>query len=461
MNRRVMPFVSLPIALVLILETFRMGEVVFVQGLLRHSPVFQYGSSYCHHHHSLMTVIKQMDSRRRRSEENSEQWNPEWPPERPHFIMRQFEDLTRERAQEMEQNDIRQPTQNEEAEESYLHQQNQTNIASSRTTETQEKIKFLESKVSDAMDSFLEGKFDDFSDSSPFPVLGQNPQEVVTKVLQSLQACDEPVKNHGPAVALKFCEPLSFNEKLKPHESVWRELVRRSPTPQIFASRIKMSPFTAMLEWDKAEIILNDDTGCSGMSSTSLKKQHNMIGEAVECESQRQFPHRPSVVEDKEEIEVLLTVHSDPLYIKQRLFWFKFCLKQYTRGQHEILPFPQTSAVEAEPMTGVWLIHDIVVLKDSLQSELNRVQARLFDHPMQKMKRSAHMNELFQDAEKCVAQRQFRAMDEIINKISMDAEEDSIMYKLINIAEKFIKGNIRMDREEDALGENKRRTGMS
>ncbi len=434
---------------------------MFVQGLLRHSPVFQYGSSYCHHH-SLMTVTKQMYSRRRRSEENLEQRNPERPPERPHFIMRQFEDLNREKAQEIEQNDIRQPTQNDEAEESYLNQQNQTNIASPKTNDTQEKIKFLESKVSDAMDSFLEGKFDDFSDSSPFPVLGQSPQEVVTKVLQSLQACDEPVKNHGPAIALKFCESLSFNEKLKPHESVWRELVRRSPTPQIFANRIKMSPFTAMLEWDEAEIILDDDAGCSRMSSTGLKKQHNMVAEAVKCESQRQFPHRLPVVEDEEEIEVLLTVHSDPLYIKQRLFWFKFCLKQYTRGQHEILPFPQTPTVEVEPMTGVWLIHDIVVLKDSLQSELNRVQARLFDHPMQEMERSAHMNEILQDAETCVAQRQFDAMDEIINEILMDAEEDSIMDKLVNIAEKSIKGNIRMDREEDALGENKRRrTGMS
>ncbi len=463
-----MPFVSLLIALVLILEALRMGEMVFVQGLLRHWTVFQYGSHCCcyNHHYSSMPVMKQMlYSKRRKYEENSEQRNINRPPERPHFVMRQFQDLNRERAQKMDKNGIiRHPTPNEEAavESSYLHEQNQTTtIASSKTAETQEKIKFLESKVSGAMDSFLEGSFDHFSDSSPFPVLGQNPREVVTNVLQSLQVCDEPVKHHGPAVTLKFCEPLSFNEKLKPNESAWRELVRRSPTPQMFANRIRTSPFMAMLEWNEAEMILcgDDDTSCSRMPSTSLNKPHNMVIEEVESESQRHFPRRPLV---ENEIEVLLTVHSDPLYVKQRLVWLKFCLKQYTRRkQREILPFPQTSTIEAEPMTGVWLIHDIVVLKDSLQSELNRVQARLLDHPMQKMKRSAHMNAILQDSEKCSAQRQFGAMDEIISKMLMDADEELIMNKLVNIALKPIKGNVRMDRDDDALGENKRRrTGM-
>ncbi len=95
MNRRVVPFISLPIALALILETFRMGEAFAQRRLLRHSPVFQrYGGP--NHHHSLMTVKQMYYSRRRRSEEK---------PERPRSIMRQqFADFNREREKRAQDN---------------------------------------------------------------------------------------------------------------------------------------------------------------------------------------------------------------------------------------------------------------------------------------------------------------------------------------------------------------------
>lgn len=150
----------------------------------------------------------------------------------------------------------------------------------------------LNRKIEKAMDQFLEGEFAGFASDSPMPRYGQTPEEVVQIMLNALKQPNNPTANHGYAVALKFCTPLAIYDRLRPHAQPWRELVRRSPSPKVFASRIRSSPFSVLGRWDQLHIQAAPEalqsTTSTGSPTTVLMEHDIMVDLTLEDVSPRQ-----------------------------------------------------------------------------------------------------------------------------------------------------------------------------
>jgi hypothetical protein len=129
---------------------------------------------------------------------------------------------------------------------------------------------FLEDIEEYNIDSFLRGDYDrPFTEDAPAPHPGiVKPSEMLEAALKALRALDEPELNHGAAVFLRFCVPLSRNERwgggrslststtLSSSLSEWKEILRGALTPNMFARRIESSPvFSILLHWQRMSVV--------------------------------------------------------------------------------------------------------------------------------------------------------------------------------------------------------------
>jgi len=126
-----------------------------------------------------------------------------------------------------------------------------------------------------SIDSFLRGEYGrKFADDANAPHPELKPSETIEAALRALRALDDPELSHGAAVLMRFCAPLSRNERWgcgfasnSRNGNVWKELLRGSLNPVMLARRLRSSPeFSALLDWKSLE--LTDD-----LSVTSPRSQ--------------------------------------------------------------------------------------------------------------------------------------------------------------------------------------------
>jgi hypothetical protein len=110
-----------------------------------------------------------------------------------------------------------------------------------------------------SIDSFLRGDYDrPFSDDAAAPLPGLSPKDTMQQALTSMRHLDEPEQSHGAACFLRFCAPLSRGERWggsTANTSPWKELLRGSLTPTMFARRLRASEeFSCLLDWEKLDL---------------------------------------------------------------------------------------------------------------------------------------------------------------------------------------------------------------
>jgi hypothetical protein len=109
-----------------------------------------------------------------------------------------------------------------------------------------------------SIDSFLRGEYDcRFADNAPAPHPGLTPQTTVESALRSLRQLDAFEPSHGAAVLMRFCSPLSRNERWGDSRGklgAWKEILRGAITPTMLARRLRASNFSCLLDWDKLDV---------------------------------------------------------------------------------------------------------------------------------------------------------------------------------------------------------------
>lgn len=117
---------------------------------------------------------------------------------------------------------------------------------------------FDEQLLEYSIDSFLRGEYDrQFADDAPAPHPGLTPQTTVESALRSLRQLDDPEPSHGAAVFMRFCCPLSRNERWggsRNKMGAWKELVRGAITPSMLARRLRASKFSCLLDWVSLDV---------------------------------------------------------------------------------------------------------------------------------------------------------------------------------------------------------------
>ncbi|KAL3927965.1 MAG: hypothetical protein SGARI_005174 [Bacillariaceae sp.] len=113
-----------------------------------------------------------------------------------------------------------------------------------------------------SIDSFLRGDYDrPFQEDAAAPLPGLSPKDTVELSLGSLRKLNDPEPAHGAACFVRFCIPLGRGERWspavqdkadnEPSDLAWKELLRGSLTPTMFARRISASEdFSMLVEWD-------------------------------------------------------------------------------------------------------------------------------------------------------------------------------------------------------------------
>ncbi|KAG7349251.1 hypothetical protein IV203_011848 [Nitzschia inconspicua] len=119
-----------------------------------------------------------------------------------------------------------------------------------------------------SIDSFLRGDYDrPFADDAVAPLPGLSPKATVEQAFQALRQLDDPEPSHGAACFLRFCIPLRRGERWSPSTSdqvgtAWKELLRGSLTPTMFARRLRASQdFSTLLDWNKMDVTEGAVTG--------------------------------------------------------------------------------------------------------------------------------------------------------------------------------------------------------
>ena len=110
-----------------------------------------------------------------------------------------------------------------------------------------------------AIDSFLRGDYDrPFANDAAAPSSDLSPGATVDQALRALRQLDEPEPSHGAAVFLRFCLPLSRGERWGDTSTMgrepWKEVLRGSLTPSMFARRIRASDFSELLDWSSLDV---------------------------------------------------------------------------------------------------------------------------------------------------------------------------------------------------------------
>ena len=111
-----------------------------------------------------------------------------------------------------------------------------------------------------AIDSFLRGEYDrPFSDEAPAPLPKHKPSEIVEIALRALRDLDIPTSDHGAAVFMRFCAPLSrfdrWGGNIRGAISPWKSIMRGSLTPTMLSRRLVASDeFSVLLDWEQLDV---------------------------------------------------------------------------------------------------------------------------------------------------------------------------------------------------------------
>lgn len=111
-----------------------------------------------------------------------------------------------------------------------------------------------------AIDSFLRGEYDrPFSDEAAAPLPNHKPSEIVEIALTALRDLDIPTTDHGAAVFMRFCAPLSrfdrWGGNISGAISPWKAILRGSLTPTMLAKRLRASDeFSVLLDWEQLDV---------------------------------------------------------------------------------------------------------------------------------------------------------------------------------------------------------------
>lgn len=110
-----------------------------------------------------------------------------------------------------------------------------------------------------AIDSFLGGEYDrPFAADAAAPLPRHAPSEIVEIALTALRDLDVPTTDHGAAVFMRFCAPLSRQDRwgnTSGKVSDWKDIMRGSLTPTMLARRIRASEdFSVLLDWEQLDV---------------------------------------------------------------------------------------------------------------------------------------------------------------------------------------------------------------
>ncbi len=110
------------------------------------------------------------------------------------------------------------------------------------------------------IDSFLRGEYDrPFADDAAAPLPKHSPSMIVEIALKALRDLDVPTTDHGAAVFLRFCAPLSRGDRWGGNSSgsisTWKAIMRGSLTPTMLARRLRASEeFAVLLDWEQLDV---------------------------------------------------------------------------------------------------------------------------------------------------------------------------------------------------------------
>jgi hypothetical protein len=129
------------------------------------------------------------------------------------------------------------------------------------------------------IDSFLRGEYDrPFAEEAAAPTPELTPGMTIEESLKALRNLDYPELNHGAAVFMRFCAPLSRSDRWGGgvvDMGGWKELMRGALTPQMLTNRLGQSrDFSVLLEWDTLDVT-------DGMSVPNERAELFGIGSGV------------------------------------------------------------------------------------------------------------------------------------------------------------------------------------
>lgn len=119
------------------------------------------------------------------------------------------------------------------------------------------------------IDSFLRGEYDrPFAEDAAAPLPNHSPSEIVDIALHALRNLNDPTTDHGAAVFMRFCAPLSRQDRWGNSSfgsdgssgnmgsgSLWKAIMRGSLTPTMLARRIRASDdFSVLLDWNQLDV---------------------------------------------------------------------------------------------------------------------------------------------------------------------------------------------------------------
>ncbi len=110
-----------------------------------------------------------------------------------------------------------------------------------------------------AIDSFLSGEYDrPFSDDAAAPLPKHSPGQIVEIALTALRELNIPTTDHGAAVFMRFCAPLSRQDRwgnTSGDINGWKAIMRGALTPTMLARRLRASEeFSVLLDWEQLDV---------------------------------------------------------------------------------------------------------------------------------------------------------------------------------------------------------------
>lgn len=110
-----------------------------------------------------------------------------------------------------------------------------------------------------AIDSFLSGEYDrPFADDAAAPLPKHSPGQIVEIALTALRDLNIPTTDHGAAVFMRFCAPLSRQDRwgnTSGDINGWKAIMRGALTPTMLARRLRASEeFSVLLDWEQLDV---------------------------------------------------------------------------------------------------------------------------------------------------------------------------------------------------------------
>lgn len=133
-----------------------------------------------------------------------------------------------------------------------------------KQVENNEEISFPPNQKEEKIDAFLRGEYlveettAAISGNAPMPNSQLSPAETVTSALYAIRDLDFPQKSFGAAIFSKFLTPLSRSDRWGSKSNSiteWKQLLRRSLTPNMLASNIRNSDiYNILLNWQSIDV---------------------------------------------------------------------------------------------------------------------------------------------------------------------------------------------------------------